>query len=134
MSARTGLIERKDVRVPVNAAQADAFYTEVLREGLVWGIKDADGFPAPEGDEGVRAMPFWSLRSRAEQVIATVPAYEAFQPEAITVDVWRSRWLPGLAKDGLRVGLNWSGSYATGYDVEPDAVERNLSAREPEST
>jgi hypothetical protein len=35
-----------------------------------------------------------------------------------------------LRHDGLRAGLNWSGQNATGYDVEADAVEGNLAARE----
>jgi Protein of unknown function (DUF2750) len=43
---------------------------------------------------------------------------------------WRSRWLPGLDQDRLLVGLNWSGDRATGYDVRPAEVERNLAAHE----
>jgi hypothetical protein len=35
-----------------------------------------------------------------------------------------------LAKDGLLVGLNWSGGTATGYDVASEDVERNLAARQ----
>ncbi len=31
---------------------------------------------------------------------------------------------------GLRVGLNWSGDRATGYDVEPAAALASLTARE----
>jgi hypothetical protein len=114
----------------ISAAQADAFYTEALHEGSVWGIKDSAGFPAPEGADAIRVMPFWSRRSRAERVIATVPAYAGFEPEPIPLDAWRSRWLPGLARDRKRVGLNWSGSHATGYDLDPEAVEQSLAARE----
>jgi hypothetical protein len=57
-----------------SAAQADAFYCEALEHQLVWGIKDENGFPAPETPAG-RAMPFWSLRSRAERIVGSVPAY-----------------------------------------------------------
>ncbi len=74
-------------------------------------------------------MPFWSLRSRAEKVITTLDGYASFQPIDLSLDEWRSRWLPGLEKDGLRVGLNWSGMNAVGYDLEPAAVERSLAAR-----
>ena len=108
---------------------ADVFYTEVLREGRVWAIRDAEGFPAPQTPEG-RAMPFWSLRSRAERVITTVDAYADFELIELSLDAWRSRWLPGLENDGLRAGLNWSGMNAVGFDVEPAAVERSLAARE----
>jgi len=112
-----------------SAAQAEAFYEEALTHGSVWTIRDSNGFPAPEGSEG-RAMPFWSLESRAGRVVASVPAYDGFEVVSIALHEWRSRWLPGLRRDGLRAGLNWSGQSATGYDVEADAVEANLAARE----
>lgn len=112
----------------VSAAQAEAFYQETLRTGQVWAIRDGGGFPAPQTPEG-RAMPFWSARSRAVKVIENVDAYKGFEPVPLTLDEWRSRWLPGLAGDGVRVGLNWSGVRAVGYDFDPRDVERNLAAR-----
>jgi hypothetical protein len=112
-----------------SAAQADAFYREVVEHSTVWGVRDTDGFPAPEAPEG-RAMPFWSLRSRAEGIVAKVPAYAGFEVVSLPLDVWRSRWLPGLQRDGLRVGLNWSGEEATGYDLLPSEVEAGLAARD----
>jgi hypothetical protein len=114
-----------------SAAQADAFYREVLEHQIVWGIKDETGFPAPETPEG-RAMPFWSLRSRAERIVGSVPAYGRFEVVPLLLDDWRGRWLPGLERDGLRVGLNWSGASATGYDLAPTEVEHNLVARQTE--
>jgi hypothetical protein len=111
----------------VSAAQADAFYREVLRTGQVWAIRDEGGFPAPQTPEG-RAMPFWSAHSRAVKVIENVDAYHGFEPVQLTLDEWRARWLPGLAEDGLRVGLNWSGARAVGYDFDPRDVEQHLAA------
>jgi hypothetical protein len=64
-----------------------------------------------------------------EKVIATVPAYSAFEPVEVDLASWRDRWLPGLLRDGLTVGVNWSGARVTGYDVSPEDVERNLVAR-----
>ena len=52
------------------------------------------------------------------------------EPTPVPLEEWRTRWLPGLAKDQLLVGLNWSGGQATGLDLEPNAVEGNLAARE----
>jgi len=75
-------------------------------------------------------MPFWSLKSRAERVVVSVPAYAQFEIVSVSLADWRSRWLPGLQRDGSRAGLNWSGRTATGFDVEPGTVERNLAARE----
>jgi len=112
-----------------SAAQADAFYREALEHGTVWSVRDAGGFPAPETPEG-RAMPFWSLESRVQKIVESVPAYSGFEVVSIPLTDWRSRWLPGLERDGVRAGLNWSGSAASGYDLPPQDVERNLSARE----
>ena len=113
-----------------SAAQANAFYAEVIANDTVWSVKDADGFPAPTNSNGHRSMPFWSQQSRAETVVAKVAAYRGFSTVSLPLVEWRERWLPGLTKDGILVGLNWSGSHATGYDVEPVDVEKNLAARE----
>jgi hypothetical protein len=114
--------------VSISAVHADAFYAEAVSHGEVCGIRDADGFPAPESD-GRRAMPFWSTQSRAQRVIDNVEAYEGFEVVALSLDQWQSRWLPGLHKDGIWVGLNWSGGRATGYDVSAEDVARNISSR-----
>jgi hypothetical protein len=114
----------------VAAAQAEAFYTETLTLRAVWGVEDAGGIPAPKTPDGYRAMPFWSKRSRAERITKNVPAYAGMEPFEITLDEWRESWLPGLEQDGLRVGLNWSGQGAVGYDLPVANVLRNLAARE----
>ena len=113
----------------VSAAHADAFYEEALIVGAVWALRDDNGFPAPENVDGQRAMPFWSKDTRAATVVKVVEAYGGFQVVRIPLAEWRDRWLPGLARDGLLVGLNWSGGRATGYDVAPLDVEESLAAR-----
>ncbi len=113
----------------VSAAQADSFFAEVLESNAVWAIRDEGGFPAPRGPGGERAMPFWSKQSRAQKVVEHVAAYEGFEVVELDLNTWRDRWLPGLEKDGLLVGLNWSGDRATGYDLPPADVLRTLEAR-----
>jgi hypothetical protein len=114
----------------VSAAQASAFYAEAIREGSVWAVRDEGGFPAPMNADGFRAMPFWSLRSRAERIISTAPAYQGFSPVEIPLTEFRDRWLPRLEADGLRVGVNWSGVRATGHDLDPPGVEQAFIAIE----
>jgi hypothetical protein len=75
-------------------------------------------------------MPFWSSRKRVEKIIETVAAYAGFQPVEITLDEFLAAWLTSLEKDGLRVGLNWSGPRARGYDLEPAVVRVALDASE----
>lgn len=112
----------EDGAATTSAAQASAFYDEAKRERKVWTVRDNGGIPSPLNGDGSRSMPFWSLRSRAERVIATVPAYEGFEAVEVSLEAFTGRWLPGLAADGLLVGINWSGSHATGYDLTPAEV------------
>ncbi|PYI66323.1 DUF2750 domain-containing protein [Arthrobacter livingstonensis] len=114
----------------ISAAHASAFYDEVLGYRTVWAISDVNGYPAPRNGDGHRSMPFWSAKSRAERITASLDAYKEFSVVSIALDEWRSRWLPGLDADGILVGLNWSGTHATGYDVAPTEVMVSLSTRE----
>jgi hypothetical protein len=111
----------------ISAFHADAFYREAGADGSVWTVEDDSGVPAPIGTDGRRAMPFWSRRSRVERVIATVPAYAHFRPREVSREAFVERWSPGLAGDGLLVGLNWSGERATGFDFTPDGVLARLN-------
>jgi Protein of unknown function (DUF2750) len=109
-----------------SASQAAAFYRDVAPVRKVWTIKDDGGFPAPLKPGGVRAQPFWSTLSRVERILKTVPAYSGFGPYELSWDEFRNRWIPSMTRDGLLVGVNWSGPRATGYDLEPLAVQRAI--------
>ncbi len=111
----------------VSAAHTSAFFREALSEDAVWTIRDEDGFPAPEGPDGRRSQPFWSLQSRARHIVDTVPAYAGMETVRISLADFRARWLPGLQADRVDVGLNWSGPNATGYDLEATDVEEYLA-------
>jgi hypothetical protein len=108
------------------SGQAAVFYREVAEGRVVWTVRDAAGYPAPQTQSGRRAQPFWSTRSRVERVIKSVPAYAGFSPEEISWETFCSSWIPGLTRDGLLVGVNWSGARATGYDIEPAELKRNV--------
>jgi hypothetical protein len=111
-----------------SASQAAAFYREVAERRLVWTIRDDGGFPAPLNHSGERVQPFWSSRARVERIIATVAAYRDFTPFEITLDVFLERWVPGLTKDGILVGVNWTGGRATGYDIAPVRIAECIAA------
>ena len=110
------------------AAQAAAFYREVAKHGSVWTVRDSGGFPQPKNSNGVRAQPLWSLRSRAERVVKTVPAYSGFEVVELSWGDFVSDWVPGLKGQRVLVGLNWSGARASGYDISPDDLVRNVRA------
>lgn len=106
--------------------QARAFYREVAAARALWTIRDDGGYPAPIGSNGGRAMPFWCSESRALIVIRRAAAYKGFVPVRIEWDSYCNRWLPGLLQDEIRAGVNWSGSRATGYDVDPRELKENV--------
>jgi hypothetical protein len=110
------------------ASQAAAFYTQSVENQAVWGIRDEGGFPAPKNPKGHRAMPFWSSLSRVERIIKAVPAYRGFEPVEIGLDEFLGVWLPRLESDALRVGVNWSGTRAVGYDLEPSKLKEAIEA------
>jgi hypothetical protein len=112
----------------VAAAMAAAFWQEVVTEGAVWTVRDDAGCPAHLNSQGVRAQPFWSRRSRAERILRNVPAYRGMTTEKVGLDDWTNRWRPDLRSDGIRVGINWSGQSATGYDITVDEAVLNLQA------
>jgi Protein of unknown function (DUF2750) len=105
------------------------FYAKTLREQVVCTVRDVGCFPAPPGDDGRRGQPFWSWRSRIEQIVRPGSVDAGMQQFEINLVEWRKRWLPGLERDGVVVRVSWSGDRASGFDVEPADVERNLVAR-----
>ncbi len=109
-------------------SQAWAFYREVAKSRVVWSVRDDQGYPAPMTSSGQRAQPFWSSRSRVEKIIATVPAYAIFRPDEISWEDFCAKWVPGFERDGMLVGVNWSGPHAKGFDLEASDVQRAVEA------
>lgn len=102
-------------------SQVAAFLREVREGGEVWVIEDDAGEPAPVGAGGRRAMPFWSSRVRADQAV-TSEQFAGCWPRRLTLADFKTRWLPGLERQGLLIGVNWSGPELTGHDLEPAEV------------
>jgi hypothetical protein len=126
-SANIGLLKGK-LNMSQSGSQAWAFYREVARSRTLWTVSDDVGYPAPKTASGQRAQPFWSSRPRAEKIIATVPAYSAFHPEAISWDAFCKTWVADMERDDLLVGINWSGPRAVGFDFTPSELQRNVEA------
>ncbi|ADY28800.1 DUF2750 domain-containing protein [Cellulophaga lytica] len=105
-----------------SASQAAIFYRDVESSKKVWTIKDSGGFPAPKNRDGIRAMPFWSSKSRAEIIIKTVKAYKGFEPVELDLNTFYNYWLKILKSHKQLVGINWSGKKAVGYDIPPEHI------------
>ncbi len=105
------------------ASQAAAFYRDVARDGRVWMLDDDEkGMPVMKvGDH--EAVPVWSSESRLRK---TLPHLSGGWQESQIKDVaWNDFCgdiVPGLAEEGILLGVNWSGENATGYDIPADEV------------
>ena len=104
--------------VSQSSLNLNSFLSEAIENQRVWTIRDENGFPAPQNSEGNRAMPFWTTLSRVQKIINSVDGYQNFEHFEITLQDFIQKWLPGLEKDDLLVGINWSGKRVTGYDLK----------------
>lgn len=74
-----------------SSTQYHAFIKEILEHKKVWSVKDEQGFTSSTNPNGETTIPFWSLKSRAEKIIKTVPAYSKFQPHEISIEDFVNR-------------------------------------------
>ena len=102
-----------------SASQATAFYRDVAAYHKVWTLHSDKGFPTARTSSGEHAVPFWSTLSRVQLIIRNVPAYTGYEPFAVSWEDFATKWAPDLSENKLKVGVNWSGKNATGYDLEP---------------
>ena len=128
LSMRPNMLLGGKENMSQSASQASSFYKEVADTKKVWTLRDYGGFPAPMNSEGKRSQPFWSSLSRVQKIINDVSAYSSFEPVEISWEDFSKKWVPGLSHEGVLVGVNWSGSRATGYDIEPETIRENVES------
>ncbi len=105
------------------------FISSIVMGNDVYTVFDSGGYPAPFGDGGKRAMPFWSSENRVKLIIKNVKAYSGMKVERIKNGDFIHKWLSELANDQLNVGCNWSGKSARGYDCSPDDIANAIKSR-----
>lgn len=99
----------------VSGAQYDKFREQVVTDERAFTFTDSGQllvYPVASGD----TVPFWSSRSRLEAIQKRLPRYRQWQiAELSLAEFWRR--LDGLEREGVQVGVNWSGPQLTGYNV-----------------
>ncbi|MGW2564149.1 DUF2750 domain-containing protein [Streptomyces sp. NPDC001514] len=111
-----------------SGAQAAAFFRDVREKGTVWFVRDDGGSPAPLGADGRRSLPFWSSATRAARAVDIWGP--GLRVESMPLDAWRDRELPCADRDGLLVGINWSGPRLVGWSFAVDEVLQRLDQAE----
>ncbi|WP_328452930.1 DUF2750 domain-containing protein [Streptomyces sp. NBC_00386] len=109
-----------------SGSQAAAFFRDVRKSGVVWLVRDDDGMPTHLSASGTRSLPFWSASARAQRA-AKIWGH-GLRVESMPLDTWRDRELPDYARDGLKIGINWSGPRLVGWDFTPVEVLNRLAA------
>src|SRR3981081_311900 len=99
----------------VSAAHADKFKEQVVSEERAFTFRAGGQLLLYRVGSG-GAVPFWSSRARLETIQKRFPKYRHWQIRELSLaDFWRC--LGNLERDGIHVGVNWSGPQLTGYDV-----------------
>ncbi|WP_406841523.1 DUF2750 domain-containing protein (plasmid) [Streptomyces sp. AHU1] len=109
-----------------SGSQAAAFFKDVRQSGVVWLVRDDDGSPTHLSSDGTRSLPFWSTSARAQRA-AKIWGHE-LRVESMPLNAWRDRELPDVARDGLKIGINWSGPRLVGWSFTPMEVLNRLAA------
>ena len=93
----------------------------------MWTVGIGDN-PVTLESNGVRVQPMWSSRSRVEKIIANVKAYSNCTVLGIKWSEFERLWLDLLVKEGVLLGLNWSGAKANGYEMPARLVAESVRA------
>lgn len=96
----------------------ERFARRIAETGVVWALENEDGFAncSSNDDEEILVILFWSERALASKCAAH--EWTGFKPVEIPLDLFREKWLTGMASDGVLVGPEWTGDLV-GMEVDP---------------
>ena len=107
------------------AAQAQKFFEQVATEKRVFTFIDNGSFLVFKVRD-VEVVPFWSSSTRLERVQKVHPRYRKHTRDEIPLRTFLAETLPHLQEAQISVGVNWSGTRLTGYDIPASDLEVNL--------
>ena len=70
---------------------------------MIWSLAQKTGWALVADKHGQQCIPVWPHSSFA--LLCATGSWEGFAPKAIPLDVWTSRWLPGIAKDSRGIAV-----------------------------
>lgn len=106
------------------AARYDYFLRKVADFECVWGLF-SDGWASAASAEGRKLLPFWPEADFATACATGV--WAAYQPKSISIGDFTSKWIPGMARDGLLVAV-FPTAQSKGVFVEPSWLGQDLEA------
>ena len=100
---RFGEREIEEVLRTDGAVRYRYFVKRVADWDVVWSLRNADGWVLAATADGQEVAPFWPFEAFARR--SATGAWRDTAPEAIPLDAFMQRWLPGLAADGRAVSV-----------------------------
>lgn len=102
----------------------DFFLSQVAEEREVWILVNADNrfLKISSEDEGVEYLPVWPA---ADFAVDYANGTDDLVPLSISLPDFFRKWVPGLSKDGLEVGV-FPGLDKTLWITEPEELKRDL--------
>lgn len=101
------------------------FVKESVRQGKVWTLEGAGGFVAFCDEDDRDCFPFWPAPELAEALANE--DWSDCRAEALDLDVFMSRWLKGMARDGRLVSV-FPAPDGTGIVTDPVELLEDLQA------
>ncbi len=109
------------MRATLNGAAASQIFEEL------WGLRHSDGWVTMGDDAGQMCTPIWPHKRYAECFIRG--GWSDATATMIELEAWMTRWLPGMASDGLHVAVfPVQGEKQQGVIIPPEDLQRDLEA------
>jgi hypothetical protein len=102
----------------------DFFLSHVAEEREIWILVNADNqfLKISSDEDDVEYLPVWSASELAKDYAGGT---DDLSPLSISLPDFFRKWVPGLTKDGLEVGV-FPGQDKTLWITEPDELKRDL--------
>ena len=108
--------------------QAHAFFEEVAETGDVWSLGGRQSMFVVLSESGTRVYPLWSSRRRAQKIVDTVPGYAGCKVLGSSWSNFVDNWVAILERDGVLVGINWTGANAKGFELPVKLLVSEMEA------
>ncbi len=102
----------------------DYFLSQAQEERELWILVNADNrfLKIESKDDGVAYLPVWPS---AEFALEYAQGSDDLQPKSISLPEFYRKWVPGLTRDGLEVGV-FPGADGTLWITDPAELEQDL--------
>lgn len=106
-----------------------SFYKELRQFQSVWTLSSDDGVPLITNNEGQHAMPLWSSRDRANNVLKKEENFAGFNLLEIPWELFKNKWISDLKKNKQLVAFNWLGGDQPALEESPEELERIMQSK-----